>query len=220
MRSADRTRSRSPRCVTPTSPRRTPHGERGGDQEGVPQAREGPSSRPQRQRSEGEGQVRRAELGLRDPRRRRQARPVRPRRDRRRRQAALPGLRGLHGRRAAAARAISRASASASAPVRGGRRGARRAGGGDDIFSQLFGEAFRGAPARPARRRRAQGRGRRGDARPSPSRTWRARRRSASPSRPAASRRRHPEGGRPTARPSACAGSGRRRTAASPATRS
>ena len=48
-------------------------------------------------RPEGEGPLRRAELGLRDPRRRRQARPVRPRRDRRRRQAALPGLRGLHG---------------------------------------------------------------------------------------------------------------------------
>ena len=63
-----------------------------GDQERLPAARQEAASGRQQDRQDGGDEVRRAERGLRNPRRRGQAQGVRPRRDRRRGQAALPGL--------------------------------------------------------------------------------------------------------------------------------
>ena len=111
-------------------------------------------------------QVRRAERGLRDRRRRGQAQGLRPRRDRRRRQAALPGLRA-----AAAAAAPGGARAvrpgrqlrklhlgPGRLPARRRRRGAGGGGGGggiDDILKEMFGGAARrrAAGARSSSRR-------------------------------------------------------------------
>ena len=139
--------------------------ERGGDQEGVPQARQGPPSRPQPGRSEGEGQVRRGQHRLRDPRRRGQARPVRPRRDRCRGQAAIPGLQGLSGAGAAAAGGVREHFGFVGRPFAG-----RRGGAGAGRRRYLLADVRRGLPQRRGRGaagapRKRQGRGHRGDPR-------------------------------------------------------
>ena len=100
-----------------------------------------------------------------------------------------------------------------------GRRRATRGAGEDDIFSHLFGEAFRTAERGGRRPRRGAGRGRGRD----PDRDGRGhRQRGHQAHRPAdrpRGRRDDPEGVSPTGRRSACAASGKADPAA-PATRS
>ena len=112
---------------------------------------------------------------------------------------------GLAGARGGRPR-ISRASASAGR--RRPRRGAAARSGAEEIFSQLFGEAFRGGPsaARGAARPRAQGRGRRRDAQVTLEDIAREAKKRVSLLDRARGRRGHPEGrrgraGDPAARP-------------------
>ena len=148
--------------------RRQPHGQRSGHQVGFPQARQEAPPGPEPERPEGEGALRRDQLGLRDRRRQGQAQAVRRRRHRRRRQAALPGAAGRRVRRLRGIWQAPSASAGAGAGPGGQtfRWSSSSAGPGggdafsaDDILSEFFGGLGGGRakahqPKRGARRRR------------------------------------------------------------------
>ena len=147
------------RCATPTTFWACQNRERGRHQEGIPQARQEPTTPTATRRSEGQGQVREFNTAyevLGDEEKRA---PVRPWRDRCRGQAALPGLRGLRRRRRrpAAGGFAGFEFGAGGRPVRGPAQ-RPRPDPADDIFSQLFGDAFRRERrGEPAGQRRPKG---------------------------------------------------------------